>query len=225
LLTVAQPHRRHPQQSPAARLPCGSPRRTPLPPSSSSPHDRRLQPAATPYAIVAVSSPLPPIAHPPSLPSPLLRRCPSLSSFLLAVAHPFFLPSAAADHHIPISPAAAAAPNVDAPAASCRSSLFFLGHAQPQLAALVAATQPLPPFLCSSRSHHCHPLIYRRPALDSALPLPLLPSSPPSATVQPLPANLHCCLSLLLNRCRQPLFSTDSDINRSPRRPPTTRRI
>ncbi|RRT64859.1 hypothetical protein B296_00017802, partial [Ensete ventricosum] len=210
------------QQPPTARLPCDSPRRTPLPPSSSPPRDQRLQPATTPSAIVVVSSPLPPVAHPPSLP-PLLCRCPSLPPLLLAIAHPFFLPAAAAGHHIPISPTAAVAPNVDAPAASSRrSSLSFLGHAQPPFAALVAATQPLPPLLYSSRSQ--------------PLPSPHLPSSSPRQRTTLVaaaflsfichsPADLHRCLALLLNRCRQPLFSIGSDISHSPRRPPTTRRI
>ncbi|RZS01026.1 hypothetical protein BHM03_00030811, partial [Ensete ventricosum] len=44
---------------------------------------------------------------------------------------------------------------------------------------------------------HCHPLIYHRPALGIALPMPLLPFSPPSIVVQPLLTDLHHYLALL----------------------------
>ncbi|RWW65240.1 hypothetical protein BHE74_00027465 [Ensete ventricosum] len=81
-----------------------------------------------------------------------------------------FLFTVAAGHHIPISPAAAVALIVDAPVASShRPLLSFLGHAQPLLVALVAATQLLPPLLCSS----CRP----------SLPSLFISSSQPSATI------------------------------------------
>ncbi|RZR99579.1 hypothetical protein BHM03_00029149 [Ensete ventricosum] len=89
---------------------------------------------------------------------PIWRTLPHLPTF--------FLPTAAASHHIPISPAAVAAPNTDTPTASSRRpSLSFLGHAKPPLAALIAATQPLPPLLYSNRTQ--------------PLPSPHLPSSSP----------------------------------------------
>ncbi|RWV96423.1 hypothetical protein GW17_00040867 [Ensete ventricosum] len=80
------------------------------------------------------------------------------------------LPAAAAGHHIPISLAVVAAPNVDATATSShRLSLSFLGDTQPLLVALVAATQPLPSLLYSS----CRP----------SLPSLFIPSSQPPTTI------------------------------------------
>ncbi|RZR77354.1 hypothetical protein BHM03_00002395 [Ensete ventricosum] len=110
-----------------------------------------------------------------------------------------FLPAAAAGHHIPISPAAAATPNADTPVASSRrSSPSFLGHAQPPLAALVAATQPLPsPNLPSSSPRQRSTIavvaflssstiatssLSTLPCLLSPLPQPLSVGHTPTAT-------------------------------------------
>ncbi|RRT70627.1 hypothetical protein B296_00011230 [Ensete ventricosum] len=130
------------------------------PPSSSTSLGKKKGPAPSPFFLptyllpaLFLSSPTVSAAH---------RRCPLPPP---ATSIPL-LPVAAVGHHIPISHAAAAAPNVYAPAASShRPSLSFLDHAQPPLTALVIATQPLPPLLCNSRSQ--------------PLPSPNLPSSSP----------------------------------------------
>ncbi|RWV89480.1 hypothetical protein GW17_00048366, partial [Ensete ventricosum] len=181
---------------PAARLPCGSLRRTPLPPSSPS-HDRRLQPAATPAAITLYSllAPQPvaiatvaPLCRPPlfllatvaassSCPKEDCRR-PPLFLLSSSVAGQ---PSAA--HYYPCRrchPSAVAIPQPLAAAAHPRlyrsrlchlsSSPFFL---------VVASLLPLPLPL-----HPLRPLLSVVPS--PASPPPSLPTAGSNAA-QPLP--------------------------------------
>ncbi|RWV85430.1 hypothetical protein GW17_00052780 [Ensete ventricosum] len=132
---------------PIARLPYDSPHRTPLPPSSSPPCVRRLQPAAAPAAITLCSSSTQPHKSPPSPLLPLLPTACRAQQYYCCC-----LP-------LPATTAAVISPFSSTAATSAATSS--------QLPKTLAATLPLtaaPLFLCS----------YSRDASLAALLLPFV---------------------------------------------------